>query len=76
MVAEQTLLRYPDPNKPFHIETDASDTQLGAVIKQDGYPIAFFSRKLTKAQRKYTTIEKELLSILEVLQEYQCYLWG
>lgn len=66
MVAQQTLLRYPDLNAEFLIETDASDYQLGAVIKQHGKPIAYYSRKLTKAQMKYPTIEKELLSILEL----------
>jgi RNase H-like domain found in reverse transcriptase len=76
MVAKETLLRYPDPNKPFLIDTDASDYQLGAVIKQEGLPLAFYSRKLTKSQRKYTTIEKELLSILEVLEHYRSFLWG
>ena len=76
LIAEQIMLSWPDLNKPFDIETDASDFQLGAVIKQDGRPIAFFSRKLTNAQRNYTTIEKELLSIVEVLAEFRSLLKG
>ena len=76
IVAKEVLLSYPDPNLPFHIFTDASDLQLGAVIKQDDKPVAFFSRKLSKPQQKYSTIEKELLSILEVLEEYRELLWG
>ena len=76
VIAKDVLLRYPDLNSPFVIETDASDYQLGAVIKQHGQPIAFYSRKLTKSQQKYSTIEKELLSILEVLEEYRSLLWG
>ena len=76
VISRDVLLRYPDLNAPFVIETDASDYQLGAVIKQRGQPIAFYSRKLTKAQRRYSTIEKELLSILEVLEEYRSLLWG
>jgi hypothetical protein len=71
-----TLLPYPNPNEPFDIETDASDYQLGAVIKQDGLPIAFFSRKLTEPQPKYTTIKEELLLIIKVLEEYCAMLWG
>ena len=76
MVAAATLLRYPDLNKEFVIKTDASGYQLGAVTKQDSLPIAFYSRKLTGPQRKCSTIEKELLSVLEVLEEQRLFLWG
>jgi hypothetical protein len=70
------LLRYPNPNLPFDIEPDASDLQLGAIILQEGNPLAFFSRKLTAAQIKYSVIEKELLSFLEVLEMFRSMLWG
>jgi hypothetical protein len=51
--------------KPFEIYTDASSTLLGDVIVQDIKPIAFFSRKLSKTQQKYSVIEIELLAIVE-----------
>ena len=35
MVSQQTILTYPDWDKPFDVHTDASDYQLGAVISQD-----------------------------------------
>jgi hypothetical protein len=41
MIAQEVLLTYPDLNKPFYIKTDTSDHQLGAVIKQHGWLVAF-----------------------------------
>ncbi|KAG7353949.1 integrase core domain containing protein [Nitzschia inconspicua] len=70
IVARDALLAYPDNTITFDIERDASDYQLGAVIKQKGRPIAYYSRKLNAAQQNYTTIEKELLSIVETFCEY------
>ena len=76
MIAKETLLAYPNFNKPFDIHTDASDYQLGAVISQNNKPIAFYSRKLNSAQRNYTTAEKELLSIVETFKEFRTILMG
>jgi hypothetical protein len=76
VVCRKVLLSYPDFNKPFHIHTDASHYQLGAVISQDNRPIAFYSRKLQPAQVRYTTTERELLSIIETLKEFRNILLG
>jgi hypothetical protein len=56
-IAKETVLAYPDYLKPFEIYKDASPTQLGAVITQDNRQIAFFSRKLSKTQQKYSVTE-------------------
>jgi hypothetical protein len=71
-IAKDVVLAYPDFTKPFEIYTDASTMQLGAVITQDNRPIAFFSRKLSQTQTKYTVteIELELLAIVETLKEF------
>ena len=76
IIAKETLLTYPDFSKPFHIQTDASDLQLGACISQEGKPLAFYSRKMNAAQTRYTTTEQELLSIVETLKEFCTILLG
>jgi len=75
-IAKEVVLAYPDFTKPFEIYTDASTKQLGAVITQENRPIAFFSRKLSGAQSKYTVTELELLAIVETLKEFNGMLWG
>ena len=76
ILARDVLLAYPDFSKKFEIFTDASDKQLGAVITQEGRPIAYYSRKLNSSQLNYTTTEKELLAIVETLKEFRSILLG
>jgi hypothetical protein len=75
-IAKEVVLAYPDFTKPFDIHTDTSTKQLGSVITQENRPIAFFSRKLSGAQSKYTVTELELLAIVETLKEFNGMLWG
>ena len=72
------ILRSPNFNLPFKLAVDASDVGMGAVLLQeceDGtdHPIAYFSKKLNPAQRKYSTIEKETLSLIMALQHFDVY---
>jgi len=76
MVTKETLLNYPHFNEEVVIHTDASDIQLGAVITQQGKPLAFYSQKLNPTQMRYTTMERELLAIVKMLKEFHNILIG
>lgn len=76
IISKNAMLAFPDFTKKFTIYTDASKYQLGGVITQDGKPLAFYSRKLKDAQTRYTTTERELLSIVETLKEFRNILLG
>ena len=74
LMTADALAAYPDHNEPFDIYTDDSDFHLGACIIQEGRPVAYFSCKLTKSQQHYTTMEKEMLSIIATLKNFEvCY---
>ena len=76
LVAEDVMLRFLDHNQSFSIYTDVSNNQIGATIKQKILPIAYFSRKLSPTQRRYPTIEQEMLAIVKVLKDYRNFLLG
>jgi hypothetical protein len=70
------LLALPDFTKPFQVITDASSFCLGAILLQEGRPLAYESRKLNAAERNYSTHERELLAIHHALKVWRCYLEG
>lgn len=61
------LLSYPTTGSPLALMTDASDTCVGAVLQQNidnkWKPLGYYSKKLTEAQMKYSTYDRELLGI-------------
>ena len=70
------MISYPIFSKKNVVHTDASYLQLEVVILLEGQSIAYYSRRLNSAQRRYTTTEKELLSIEETLKQFQTILLG
>ena len=74
------ILKYPDFSKPFVVATDASNIGIGSVLAQvhngQEFPIAYNSRQLSKVEQNYSTIEKELLSVVNAVPTYRPYLYG
>lgn len=68
------VLAQPDFSLPFHIETDACGTGIGAVLQQQGHPIAFMSKALGPRNQGLSTYEKEYLAILMAVEQWRHYL--
>jgi hypothetical protein len=58
----------------FTIKTDACETGIGAVLTQEGHPIAYFSKGLSIANQKLSTYEKEFLAVLMAVDKWRSYL--
>ena len=58
------------------LENDASEYGLGSVLLQDGKPVAYASRSLSSAERRYAQIENEMLSVLFGLSKFHHYTYG
>lgn len=76
LITNSPVLRYPNFSKRFKIVTDASNNAIGAVLTQDGHPVAYASRTLNKHETNYATIEKELLAIVWGVKYFRPYIYG
>lgn len=80
MLITAPILAHPDFSKPFILDTDASNQAIGAVLSQkvgtNEKVIAYASRTLSKAERKYCVTRKELLALVYFVKYFRHYLYG
>ncbi|CAB0010179.1 unnamed protein product, partial [Nesidiocoris tenuis] len=74
------VLAYPIPGAPLTVTADASDVAIGGAIHQlkndRSYPLAFFSRKLSPTEKRYSTYDRELLAVYETVRYFSYMLEG
>lgn len=79
MISDQ-ILSFPDYTKKFTIQCDASNYGIGAILVQgegdDERIIAYMSEKLSPAQRKYQTTERECLAVIRAIEKFRPYIKG
>ncbi|KFD59900.1 hypothetical protein M514_27917 [Trichuris suis] len=79
MLVSEPILRLPDFNRPFILDTDASNIAIGAVLSQlddkgREHPVAFASRTLTRAEQRYYVTRKEMLAVVTFVERFRPYL--
>ena len=79
-LADAALLVHPAANAKLRIVSDASDIAMGAALEQQeeaGWgPLAFFSRKFTKAEKNYSTYDRELTALYEAAIYFRQWIEG
>jgi len=78
ILCSEPLLQYPDFRKGFIVTCDASSTGIGSVLSQGSIghdlPVAYASRVLTKAEKNYSVIERELIAIVWGCKQFRHYI--
>lgn len=79
-LSKRTLLVFPRTDLPLSITTDASDSGLGAVLEQNSAnglePLAFYSRVLSTAEKKYSVFDRELLAMKDAILHFRHFVEG
>lgn len=79
-LAKAVTLVHPQPQAPVSLTTDASDNAVGGVLEQrvngSWQPLAFFSRQLRQAEKKYSTFDRELLALHLAIRHFRYFLEG
>ena len=75
-ISTTPVLEFLDLQKPFEIETDASDYAMGAVLMQHGKPICYQSETFNSAVVNYPTYDKELYALVQSVKKWKHYLLG
>ncbi|KAK7101556.1 hypothetical protein V1264_019921 [Littorina saxatilis] len=80
LMSRDPVLRLPDTAKEFILRTDASDEGIGAMLMQEHggkpFPVSYASKKLSGAEKNYSTMEKECLAIVWGIKKFELYLQG
>jgi hypothetical protein len=71
---KQAMMRLPDFQRQFVVETDACDLGIGAVLMQEHHPIAFLSKPLSKQHLSLSIYEKEFLALIMAVERWRPYL--
>ena len=75
-MTESPVLKYYNVNEEVTIQCDASETDLGAVLMQNGQPICYASRALTDTETRYAQMEKGLFAIVGSCHKFDQYIYG
>ena len=74
LVISHPVLKFYDPDDEVTLQCDASENGLGATLLQQGQPVAFASRTLSRTEKNYAQIEKECLAIAFGCERFKQYL--